>query len=117
MDTRRELLRDSLLAATAFRQSASAQTRPRLGLPGLYPGRVVAVSHPASIVSGAYQARNVAEMMRKGMMELTGAPGSKANKFNRFSFPQVEHIELAGILGLGEFDDAKIGVKRFDLKA
>ena len=75
MNTRRELIRDSLLAATAFRQTASAQTKPRLGLPGLYPGRVVAVSHPASIVSGAYQAQNVAEMMRKGMMELTGAPG------------------------------------------
>jgi len=29
--------------------------------------------------------------------------------------PQVEHIELAGILGLGEFDDSKIQLKRFDL--
>ena len=75
MNTRRELIRDSLLAATAFRQAASAQTRPRLGLPGLHPCRVVAVSHPALIVSGAYQAQNIAEMMRKGMMELTGAPG------------------------------------------
>ncbi len=28
---------------------------------------------------------------------------------------QVEHIEFAGMLGLGEFDDKKIVVKRFDL--
>ena len=42
---------------------------------------------------------------------------SQANQVNRFSFPQVQHIELAGVLGLGEFDDAKIDVKRFDLKA
>ena len=87
MDTRRELLRNSLLAAATFRQAAAAQTKPRLGLPGLYPGRVVAVTHPASIVSGAYQAENVAETMRKGMMELTGAPGSSF--FARSSSAQV----------------------------
>jgi hypothetical protein len=29
----------------------------------------------------------------------------------------VEHIELAGILGLGEFSDEKIQIKRLDLKA
>jgi uncharacterized protein (DUF362 family) len=43
--------------------------------------------------------------------------GGKASRVNRYSFPQVEHIELAGILGLGEFDDAKIDVKRFTLSA
>ena len=75
MNTRRELIRDALLAATALRQTASAQTKAKLGMPGSYPGKVVAVSHPASIVSGAYQAQNVAEMMRKGMSELTGTPG------------------------------------------
>jgi uncharacterized protein (DUF362 family) len=40
---------------------------------------------------------------------------SKADKFNRFSHPHVEHIELSAILGLGEYDDARINVKRFDL--
>lgn len=28
---------------------------------------------------------------------------------------QVEHIEIAGMLGLGEFDDAKIKVQRVKL--
>jgi hypothetical protein len=28
---------------------------------------------------------------------------------------QIEHIEIAGMLGLGVFDDGKIDVKRFSL--
>lgn len=43
-------------------------------MPGPYKGRVIAVEHPRSIVSGAYQAEPVQQMMRKGMLELTGAP-------------------------------------------
>ena len=53
----------------------AAQAAPlTLGIPGPYRGRVVAVQHPASISSGRYQREPVREMMRKGMMELTGAP-------------------------------------------
>jgi hypothetical protein len=55
-----------------------------------------------------------AKRAEKGLAPVAEA---KANQFNRFSFPQVEHIELSGILGLGEFSDAKIDVRRFDLKA
>jgi hypothetical protein len=35
---------------------------------------VIEVHHPRSILSGAYQAAPVTDMMRKGMMSLTGAP-------------------------------------------
>jgi uncharacterized protein (DUF362 family) len=70
--TRRQLLCSTLLAAASKRSSAAATNGP-LGLPGPYPGRVVAVEHPASIISGAYQAEPVRDMMRKGMMELAGA--------------------------------------------
>jgi hypothetical protein len=55
-----------------------------------------------------------AKRAEKGLPPVAEA---KANQFNRFSFPQIEHIELAGVLGLGEFDDRKIDVRRFDLKA
>ncbi len=55
-----------------------------------------------------------AKRAEKGLPPVAEA---KANQFNRFSFPQIEHIELAGALGLGEFDDRKIDVTRFDLKA
>lgn len=70
--TRRELLYGTLLAAAASKSSGAAASGS-LGLPGPYPGRVVAVEHPASIVSGNYQAEPVRNMMRKGMTELTGA--------------------------------------------
>jgi len=39
----------------------------------LYRGRVVSVRDETSIVSGAYQAEPVRQMMRRGMTELTGA--------------------------------------------
>jgi hypothetical protein len=42
---------------------------------------------------------------------------SKADRENRFSHPQVQHIELAGILGLGEYDDGKIDLRQFELTA
>jgi len=44
-------------------------------MPGPFPGRVVAVEHPGSIVQGAYQAEAIRQMMEKGMTALTGAPG------------------------------------------
>ncbi|MCC6862493.1 MAG: DUF362 domain-containing protein [Bryobacterales bacterium] len=73
--SRRDLLQASLLAASAARFSPARAAVSKLGIPGPYPGRVIAVQHPGSIVSGAYQAEPVRNMMHKGMMELTGAPG------------------------------------------
>ena len=70
--TRRELVASTLVAGRA---GQAAGPPSKLGMPGPYPGRVIAVHHPASIVSGAYQAEAIRGMMRKGMMELTGAPG------------------------------------------
>jgi hypothetical protein len=76
--SRRDLfLRSPLLAgalAAASRISLQAATT-KFGMPGPYPGKVVEVHHPNCIVSGAYQAVPVEQMMRKGMLELTGAPG------------------------------------------
>lgn len=59
----------SMLAA----QISSKADSSKLGLPGLYRGRVVAVEHPGSIIDGKYQADPVRQMMHKGMAELTGA--------------------------------------------
>jgi len=69
-----------LVAANAKGLALSASPEPKvasskLGIPGLYPGRVCAVQNPAVIVSGHYQAEQVQKMMRRGMMELTGADG------------------------------------------
>jgi uncharacterized protein (DUF362 family) len=76
--------RDWLLALTAgglgIRQLAlGAQTSGRidknkLAMPGLHPGRVVAVSHPGCIVDNRFQADPIRRMMEDGMLELTDAP-------------------------------------------
>lgn len=58
-----------LSSMRGFSKSASS----RLGIPGPYPGRVIAVRHPGSIVSGAFQAQPIRAMMHKGMAALTGA--------------------------------------------
>lgn len=69
--TRRDLLGSSLLAGAA---ACSADAPKTLGIPGPFPGRVVEVFHPDSISGGNYSREAVRDMMRKGMIELTGAP-------------------------------------------
>src|SRR5690348_3603784 len=72
---RRDFIRHSIAAAAAAMaqsQSKAAGTTP--GMPGPFPGRVVAAEHPGCIVNNTYQAGPIRQMMQKGMMELTGAP-------------------------------------------
>jgi hypothetical protein len=72
---RRQFIANSLTAAAAaVMQSQSRAATVKPGMPGPFPGRVVAVEHPGSIVANTYQAEPVQQMMRKGMQELTGAP-------------------------------------------
>jgi uncharacterized protein (DUF362 family) len=71
---RREFLKSALLAAAASQLRLSANVA-KPGLPGPYPGRVIAVQSPASIVAGQYQPAVIDQMMNRGMLELTGAPG------------------------------------------
>ncbi|MGH7967395.1 MAG: DUF362 domain-containing protein, partial [Limisphaerales bacterium] len=54
-------------------RSVSKVDAGKLRMPGPYPGRVVSVENPGVLVSGQYQADAVQQMMRRGMMELTGA--------------------------------------------
>ena len=77
--TRRDLLQYAQNAAIwgtaalgAGVHSKAATSKP--GMPGPFPGVVVGVGHPASIVNGAYQAEPVRKMMERGMTSLTGAP-------------------------------------------
>ena len=53
---------------------ASAQRSPNPGLPGRFPGRVVAVERQGIVTERAYNREAVQSVMHKGMMELTGAP-------------------------------------------
>ena len=78
---RRAFLAASAAAATAACQktisekqsSSAAKSASKLGIPGPYPGRVVAVKHPNSIAGDQYQAEPVRQMLERGMMELTHA--------------------------------------------
>ncbi len=74
---RREFFSTLAGAAAAAQFSCSRQTvatNSKLGMPGLFPGRVVSVRHPGSLVLEQFQAEPIQAMMRQGMMELTGAP-------------------------------------------
>ncbi len=106
--TRRHLLRGTLLATIPFVQPPARGSTSRLGLPGPYPGRVIAVRHPRSIVSNVYQAQPVEEMMRKGMMELTGAPGW-VDAWRVFFEPgDVVAIKVSPVGGAGMCSDALV---------
>ena len=83
-ETRREWLERMLSVAVAapvaarvpaFASSTSGKSeRSKLSMPGLFPGRVISVSDDRCIVSGKYQSEPVQAMMRRGIVELTGAP-------------------------------------------
>jgi uncharacterized protein (DUF362 family) len=73
-------------AALAAQKYGFAKPTSKLGIPGPYPGRVVSVHHPSSIVSDRYQAEAVRQMMHKGMMALTGA-GTPAEAWRAFFEP------------------------------
>jgi uncharacterized protein (DUF362 family) len=81
--TRRTLFHGFAAGTAATQLALNAQvnstaSRSKLAMPGPYRGRVVAVEHPRSIVSDAYQAEPIKEMFQRGMTTLTGAPDTKA---------------------------------------
>ena len=87
MTTRRDYLKAiggglaaALVGGAAKPLKLAARSAPKAeesnhAIPGPYRGRVVAVEDQAVLVSGRYQAEAVQQMMRRGMMELTGADG------------------------------------------
>jgi len=69
--TRRELLKlSAAVAAPALIIPAVASTP--YSTPGLFPGRVVAVTHPQASVNLSFQTGPIQSMIRRGMAELTG---------------------------------------------
>ncbi len=85
--SRREAL--SGLVAGSLLATVKAFSKPsstKLGIPGPYRGRVIAVRHSGSLVSSRFDAENVRKMMYKGMLELTGA-GSWAEAWRVFFEP------------------------------
>ncbi len=75
--SRREFIQKSFMAAAAtatLSQSKASTVAKNLGIPGPYPGRVIAVEHPGSIIADVYQKETIDQMVQRGMTELTQAP-------------------------------------------
>ena len=109
MTHRREFFQTALTAATAsVTQSRSRAAAQKLGMPGPYPGRVVAVEHPGCILEGAYQPAAVRQMMLKGMTELTGAPGWSDAWKALFEKGDVVGIKVSPVGGRNLCSDASV---------
>jgi hypothetical protein len=107
---RRKFVQGAFLgAATALAQSKSnASEAKALGIPGPYPGRVIAVEHPGCIVSGTYQTEPVDQMMRRGMQELTGAPAWQDAWRSLFEKGDVVGIKVSPVGGPKLCSDASV---------
>ena len=96
-------------AAAAVAQSQSrAATVSNLGIPGPYPGRVVAVEHSGCIASGAYQVQPVRQMVERGMMTLTGAPTAQDAWRSFFTKGDVVGIKVSPVGGPHLCSDASV---------
>lgn len=89
-----------LLARAAVAAPAPAPAhRSRLGMPGLYPGRVVTVSHPGSILEGKFRAEPIRRMLDEGMIELTDAEDATQAWRQFFERGDVVGIKLTPVGG------------------
>jgi hypothetical protein len=107
--SRRSFLEGAFLAA-----AAAAVTRPakaaaqKLGIPGPYPGRVIAIEHQGCLVSGAYQPLVVRAMVERGMTELTGAPSWQDAWRSMFEKGDVVGIKVSPVGGANLCSDASV---------
>ena len=93
-------------AVLAEIQSQAATSKP--GMPGPFPGKVIGVEHPGSIVNGAYQAEPMRKMMEKGMTALTGAPGWTDAWRSMFEKGDVVGIKVCPVGGAKLSSDAAV---------
>jgi hypothetical protein len=102
--TRREWLWTAATALTLPRLALAAEVsgktaKSKLGMPGLYPGRVVAVSHPGCIVQGRFYRDPINRMLETGMKELTGASAVPEAWQQFFERGDVVGIKLSPVGG------------------
>jgi uncharacterized protein DUF362 len=113
---RRRFLETALVGATIARaqsqSTAGAGTAP--GMPGPYPGRVVAVENPGCITSGVYQPEPVRQMVERGMKELTGAPTAQGAWRSLFQKGDVVGIKVSPVGGPHLCSDASVLHAIFD---
>lgn len=108
-DSRRRFIETAFLGAAAtLAPSQSKADSAGPGMPGPYPGRVIAVEHPACIVSGVYQAEPVHSMVQRGMTDLTGAPTWQDAWRTMFTKGDVVGIKVSPVGGPKLSSDATV---------
>ena len=109
-ENRRRFIQTSFLAAaaTASQSQSKAAVSRNLGIPGPYPGRVVAIEHPGSIVADVYQRDTIQQMMRRGMTELTKAPSWEDAWRTFFEKGDVVGIKVSPVGGPKLSSDASV---------
>ena len=92
--TRREVFQRVAAVAAASATIRGAYPATIYSMPGLYPGRVIGVKHADSSIAGAFQTQPIQSMIRRGIMELTGAPNDAAAWKKLFSPDDVVGIKV-----------------------
>ena len=107
---RRQFIQTSFLAAaaTASQSQSKAAVSKNLGIPGPYPGRVIAIEHPGSIIADVYQKDTIQQMMRRGMTELTNAPSWQDAWRTFFEKGDVVGIKVSPVGGPKLSSDASV---------
>lgn len=106
---RRDVFKYAAMAGAAvLGQAHGKAVTSKPGMPGPFPGLVVGVEHPGSIVNGAYQAEPVRKMMEKGMTALTGAPDWTQAWRSFFEKGDVVGIKVSPVGGPALCSDATV---------
>lgn len=106
---RRNFVQGSFLAAAAATgKSYSKPATQASGMPGPYPGRVIAVDHPGSIISSTYQPAVIRNMVQRGMQDLTQAPSWQDAWRTLFEKGDVVGIKVSPVGGPKLCSDASV---------
>jgi hypothetical protein len=107
---RRDFLRSAALAtgAAALGQVHSKASTSKPGMPGPFPGRVVAVNHDGCIAQNIYQSEPIRQMMEKGMTTLTGAPAWTDAWRSMFEKGDVVGIKVSPVGGKNLCSDGSV---------
>jgi len=106
---RRDFFRFLALAgASGLGQVHSKAATSKPGMPGPFPGRVVAVSHDGCIAQNVYQVEPVRQMMERGMTSLTGAPSWTDAWRSMFEKGDVVGIKVCPVGGKNLCSDATV---------
>ena len=111
---RRELFQKLATAALASAMKPVQAAKLAPGMPGPFPGRVVAVEHPGCIVRDAYQKDAIDRMMHRGMTGLTGAPDWAAAWKALFEKSDVVGIKVSPVGGRKLCSDVTVLRSIFD---